>query len=219
MLFKNNYWTAVIIALFLLVSCSTSKKAARYIPGSGFLAHNEQPDTSYGATGYILIPKSMQTDSSRLLKIAETYRSMFYDVNSFDKITVKKKEILITYWLTYEHFTNQTAPSARQMIVNYDYYRASPIIAKLDLKESDGPFLIASRPDMLTFDEPEILVLKLAPYADDEIPRAFQVYKERLTSTGEPWDKRFTLEYFRAGLRNAAIYAGDNLLNVVWPKK
>jgi hypothetical protein len=105
------------------------------------------------------------------------------------------------------------------LVVNYDYRRASGIISMIRKQGTRGPVLSAWIKPFEKANPSDALVLDLSDFGDEDLDRAFAIWRERIATDPAVWRHGFNLVLCREAFRNFLQKYGDTVLAVIKPSK
>jgi hypothetical protein len=65
----------------------------------------------------------------------------------------------------------------------------------------------------------EALVLDLSDFSNEDLDRAFAIWRERITTNPEAWQDGLNLVVFREAFRNLLQTYGQQILGIIRPSK
>lgn len=216
----------LMIACICLSGCQTSQlysmEIMDAIAARSLLNRGQDPNPRFGAFGYVLLTHRPTTtdDRNRHLSVASAFLGSLESVESYPD--VPRSLLMITYWPVQSPIPIWDA-EASELVSQYDYKRTISLLLHVQHRDevrSDtrGPILVAwDRP----YGDPtakHALVWDLRTYSDEEVGRAFRIWRERITLKPELWNDGFKLVKIRETVRNSLNAHGKTLLNLIpWP--
>lgn len=204
--------TGLIISL--LLSCARGPVAVR-----AYLFTGEPTPPGYGAYGYLVFnAQPSETETKRYEHVCKTFRR---------KIAVEawgtegqRTDQMATFWpLKIPRSMGVDSWPCQKLIENYDYRTAAEIAAVIHKQGASGPILAAWKKPFEENNSSEALVLDLSDFADEDLERAFGIWKDRIVMDPTVWRKGFNVVLCREALRNLLQKYGDTVLAVIKPTK
>jgi hypothetical protein len=124
---------------------------------------------------------------------------------------------MVTYWLLEKRPDSTDCP---QLVSNYDYATASSIATKAGKLSVGGPVLVAWRTPFVA-NQPATsdgLILDMSDFSDEDLDRAFGIWKDRITRDPALWNDGFNVVKAREAFRNLISKYGDGILAIIKPK-
>jgi len=216
---SRSFVLPAIISL-VLSGCATAPEIAGGTGGMGsqvriatrdFLLHSAEPFDGYGAFGYMLFttrPESEQSER-RYLAACNAFMKTLEPSSSYDI----PSRLMPTYWLLFAWPQHQTCD---ELVRNYDYARAKPLISLAGKLSSLGPVLAAwdHLPES-NVSHPHQLILDLSNFSDEDMRRAFQIWTEQLARDPSLWQNGFDVVRIREGFRSLLQKYGEQILQVI----
>jgi hypothetical protein len=127
---------------------------------------------------------------------------------------VDPQSLMVTHWLVRER-VRETA-DCELLIDTYDYAQATKIASSIGKLGAEGPILVAyGQPFERASPSSNALVLDLSNFADEDLDRAFGIWKDRITRNPAVWKDGFNLELVREAFRNLIQKYGEQIVGVV----
>jgi hypothetical protein len=200
----------VLIAL-LVGSCAR-------IPVRGYLYAGETASQGFGAYGYLLFTKEPNDETrARYELICDSYLRNFEPRSAYGG--KKPGSLMITYWmLTTTHAETSDAESdCKQLLGKYDYARAYEMVSAISKLTSPGPVLVAWEQPYAsdTTLKEDALILDMSDFSNEDLDRAFGIWKDRITKDPSVWKKGFNVVLVREAFRNLIEKYGDKIVALV----
>jgi hypothetical protein len=188
-------------------------------PVRGILPENQLAPAGFGAYGYLVFTHAPSDhENPRYLKVCDAYIREFQPLGEFPNLP--KSSLMVTFWPVDSKFpwkTNQ--PACRDLIQHYGKNLAAELTTDAGQSASAGPLLIAWTSNRGHLDSSvRPLVLDLSDFSDDDIDRAFRVWKSEVSNDPGFWRGGFKVDRFREAFRNLISQYGEQILAVVSPK-
>jgi hypothetical protein len=205
-----DYKSILLIAVLTSAACLASR-----VPARTFLIRGERPQAGYGAYGYVVF--TMRPDSgkqTRYERVCDSYMRNFSEVSEFQGRD--PSSLMVTYW-PLEKRSNSFECS--QLVASYDYTTATSIAADVGKLSSAGPVLIAWKNAYVADQvQPNALVLDMSDFSDEDLDRAFGIWKENIVKDPSVWNDGFQIVKAREAFRSLISRYGDRILAIVKPK-
>jgi hypothetical protein len=181
-----------------------------------FLFTGEPTPQGYGAYGYLLFnTRPSQADLVRYMLVCDSFRRDL--VETWGKSPEERRKQMATFW-PLETRAIAVDYSCQTLIEKYDYRRAVQIATAVGKQGSRGPVLTAwTRP--FEENDSEALVLDLSDFSNEDLDRAFAIWRERITTNPEAWQDGLNLVVFREAFRNLLQTYGEQILGIIRPSK
>lgn len=202
--------TAVLAGVMLLLTCT----AQRRIAVRSFLRDSEIPRPSLGAYGYVVFTKMPgRSDSLRYVKTCEAYRQCLPPAGEFEDRS--PGQIMMTYWpLALRYYEPPEVDSCSFCIDHYDYSLGYEIASNLDKASAKGPLLVAwEKPFEANDEDAKAIIIDLSMFPDDELDRAFLIWRDRITRDPAAWQNGLKLLMFREAFRNALLIGSESIVS------
>ena len=205
----HMYKVLFLLFSLLLVACSVPMGKGAMPPSDTYiiatrslLKHGEAPNPSFRVNGFVIFA-TKATNKRQLHRYFSTCEAYVNTLDPTDSHS-PKNDLLPTYWPVTENLDH---PNCIELVRNYDYARASEIVAHLnaELGIGIGPYLVASG-------EGELMVLDMSTFSDDDIHRAMMIWKKEICVDPQNWEPRLSLIKFREVFRNMLQVYGDSIL-------
>ena len=208
----------VILVALLMTSCSALQRSSKApgIPTRGFLYRGESPEQDLGAYGYLLFTGQPDKDKyARYEHICDSYERKIRDVNEYPG--GDRSALMITYWLLATHDENSSQKSeCARLIDNYDYATADKIVSAIGKLSATGPILVAwNKPFGSGQSASTGLVLDMSDFADEDLDRAFSIWKDRIVRDPSVWQKGFNVVKAREAFRSLIQLHGAKIIATV----
>jgi len=218
-------WVLYLIVL-LVVGCGKEyaeevnkvSKSPRYVPARDVLFSNEKPPLKFGAYGYLIFterPDKYNSTDDKFIRYEAVYKA-FIRLDSVDEF--KKEDwpiIMPTFWLLQSERGLDKRPK-KSWIGFYDYPRATKMASSINVLSAKGPILVAwTQPFETVTNNEEALVLDLSDFSNDDLNRAFRVWKDRIARDPKIWKDGFNLVLAKEAFRNFFENYGDKIIDSV----
>jgi hypothetical protein len=207
----------MLVAAALLVTgfgCTPAR------PARGYVYKEQQPEKGFGAYGYVLLSSGSVTGSGA------KYDRLVHTANSFlenfprpgDRIpAAEKQELMVTHWLLTK--PNLPEESGKLLVEHYNYSRSLRMLKALNMSGKQGPVLVAWTKPFEELSEKELkksLVFDLSRFSDEDIDRAFRLWRKMLSEDVDDWNKPGNkLIKFREEVRNGFQQYGQTLFDLI----
>jgi hypothetical protein len=177
----------------------------------------EPTPQGYGAYGYLLFnAQPSQADIVRYMLVCDSFRRDL--VETWGKSPEERRKQMATFWPLETQRVIGVDYSCQTLIEKYDYRRAAEIATAVGKQGSRGPVLTAwTKP--FEENDSEALVLDLSDFSNEDLDRAFAIWRERITTNPEAWQDRLNLVVFREAFRNLLQTYGEQILGIIRPSK
>lgn len=172
----------------------------------------------FGAYGYLVFTKRPGRDqANRYGSMCEAYVNALESVNTFPGRD--RASLMVTYWLLEEEPTNEwDLPDCMYLLEQYDYATASTIASSIGVLDAEGPVLVAWRTPFETHEPGDTrLLLDLSTFIDNDLDRAFGIWKSRIVRDPTSWEEGFVLSNIKERFRNFLQKYGPSIVSVIEP--
>jgi hypothetical protein len=205
---------ATFVALFF-VGC--------LLPVRGILPENQLAPVGFGAYGYLVFThKPSDQEKSRYLKVCDAYIREFQPQEQLPNLP--HASMMVTFWPVNRKFPLNKAsqpawqPACSDLVESYGQNLATELANSAHKPASVGPVLVAWTTNRGYLDSStQPLVLDLSDFADDDIDRAFQIWKGEVSKDPVFWYGGFKIDRFREAFRNLISRYGAQILTIVSP--
>ena len=203
---------SVVVGLLLLnLSCLSYQMR---IPARGFIYRGEKPQPGLGAYGYVVFPSAPDaTHRPRFERVCESFLRTLPDQHEYEGRD--KASLMVTHWMLTRHVDSQVCSA---LVDSYDYAEGNVVASAIGAQSRPGPFLVAWRQPFGEQSGAEGLLFDLSDFSDDDLDRAFGIWKEQISKDPSMWQNGFQLVKIREICRNLLIRYGDQVLAIIKPK-
>src|ERR1700693_2325130 len=169
----------------------------------GFLYAGEYPPRGMGAYGYLVFPtRPTAENSSRHARVCTEYLSIFEPSN--ESSGVEQNTLMITFWpLATTPIPAKDNPNCENLVAKYNYALGSMIASSVEKSDSNGPLLVAwDTPYRGPIQTGNALVLDMSDFNDEDIGRAFRIWKNQISKGPGRWDQGLMYTKMREAIRN-----------------
>jgi hypothetical protein len=204
-------------ALMLTTSCEQKTETAP-VAVRAYLYANEPAPQGYGAYGYLVFnAQPSETETKRYEHVCETFRVKLMETWGQEG---ERGNQMVTFWpLRVPESTAVDSWPCSKLVENYDYRMAAEIATVIHKQAATGPILVAWKKPFEQSAPSEALVLDLSDFADEDLDRAFGIWRDRITRDPAVWRDGFNLVLCREVLRSLLQKYGDTVLGVINPAK
>lgn len=210
----KNCLTAIALLVIVCAACSVSNRAPT--PARGFHYRGQAPEPNRGAYGYVVFP-SMPTAETRprYERVCEAFMRDLRPTSDFGDS--EPQSLMVTYWLlTPPPVTEGAALDCKQLVDKYDYTTANEIAASVQHLSATGPVLVAwGQPFENSPAQADALILDMSRFADEDLDRAFGIWKDRIVRNQAAWKDGFNLVIIREDFRNLIQKYGEQILQII----
>lgn len=213
----------IIVAVLAIVALLTTqmrypKSVPMGVAVRAYLFVDEPAPPGYGAYGYLLFnAQPSPTEMERYREICASYKRSL--VESFGVRPEDRAREMATFWPLQRKRGNVADYSCYTMIEQYDYRRAAEISTALHKQGARGPVLTAWTKPFEENNSADALVLDLSDFSEQDLDRAFAIWRERITMNPDAWQKGLNLVVFREAFRGLLQTYGETILAIVHPTK
>jgi hypothetical protein len=173
------------------------------------------PRPGLGAYGYLVFTAGPAKEAlPRYLKVCGSYQRSLREASEYSGH--EPGTLMVTFWLLTKRTTDTACPSdCPRLIENYDYATASEIATIVKKQAASGPVLVAWNEP---FDSPQTnegLMLDLSNFADDDLDRAFGIWRDRIVRDPSVWNNGFQLVKAREAFRSLIQKYGEPIVSAV----
>ena len=206
-----------VLIVFFIPGCAKPPTA---VPVKGYLYTDEKELPGFGAYGYLLFPAQPSPgDAPRYEHVCEAFQRDL-PTEAWGKAPEERTSQMATFWpLNVPRATAAKSLDCQSLVKNYDYRRASAIATAIRKQSARGPILTAWAKPFAETDSSPALVLDLSDFADEDLDRAFAIWRERITTDPAVWRNGFNLVLCREAFRNFFQKYGETVLAIVQPAK
>ena len=214
---------AIIVAVLAIVALLTTQmRYTQSVPMGvavrAYLFVDEPAPPGYGAYGYLLFnAQPSPNELKRYQEVCESYKRSL--VKSFGVRPEDRAWEMATFWPLQRKRGNVADYSCYTMIEQYDYRRAAQISTALHKQGARGPVLTAWTKPFEENDSADALVLDLSDFSEQDLDRAFAIWRERITTNPDAWQNGLNLIVFREAFRDLLQTYGETILAIVHPSK
>ena len=202
------------VAVTLLLSCARGPVAVR-----AYLFSGEPTPPGYGAYGYLVFnAQPSESESKRYQRVCDSFRRQLA-VETWGTEGQRGNQ-MATFWpLKIARSTEVNSWQCQKLIENYDYRKSAEIATVIHKQAASGPVLAAWKKPFEENGSSEALVLDLSDFADEDLDRAFGIWRDRITRDPAVWRGGFKVVLCREAMRNLLQKYGDTVLAVINPTK
>jgi len=208
-----------VLTTLILPGCDYRTASPLRVPVRGYLYSDEAEPAGFGAYGYLLFTAQPSgNDLPRYQHVCEAFQRDL--VEAWGNAPEDRTSQMATFWPL--QIPQATAPKffdCQNLVKNYDYRRASGIATAIKKQGARGPILTASAKPIAEANSSGALVLDLSDFADEDLDRAFAIWRERISTDPAAWRDGFNLVVCREAFRNFLQKYGDTVLAIVNPAK
>jgi hypothetical protein len=204
-----------VLIVFFVPGCESGGPA----PVRGYLYAGEKELPGFGAYGYLLFnAKPSGGDAPRYQHVCEAFQRDLSE--AWGNTPKERTSQMATFWpLNVPRSTAAKQLDCQSIVKNYDYRRASGIVSVIRKQSARGPILAAWPKPFPEANSSPVLVLDLSDFADEDLDRAFGIWRDRIVGDPAVWRKGFNLVLCREAFRNFFQKYGDTILAIVQPAK
>lgn len=219
---KRNHVSAVValgVGTMLVIS-GCGKSSAPSIPVRAYLYADQKTEPpGFGAYGYLVFTaQPSENDVPRYRHVCDAFQRGLVEArgNSPEERTSQ----MATFWpLKLPSSTGDQNLPCEMLVKNYDYRRVSGIATIIKKQGARGPVLAAWTKPFEETNAADALVLDLSDFDDEDLDRAFAIWRERITQNPSAWQHGFNIVLFREAFRNLIQKYGETILAVIHPAK
>ncbi len=205
--------TGVVVTLLLSCGRSAGPVAVR-----AYLFTGEPTPPGYGAYGYLVFNEQpSETETKRYEHVCETFRLKLVETWGTEG---QRSNQMATFWpVKIPRSMEVNSWPCQKLIENYDYSKGAEIATVIHKQGASGPILAAWKKPFEENGSSEALVLDLSDFADEDLNRAFGIWRDRITRDPAFWRDGFNVVLCREALRSLLQKYGDTILAVINPTK
>ncbi|MBK8945384.1 MAG: hypothetical protein IPM32_08955 [Ignavibacteriae bacterium] len=185
------------------------------MPVRDFLKSDEDPQEGFGAYGYLLFThRPIDSEKERYSIICNSFFSEIIDMNEYSEYDISK--FMVTFWLIKDSkdLTSKNN-NCEEYISNYDFARAQVIASSINRNSVEGPILVAwTLPFLLNNNKSAQLILDMSNFSNEDISRAFRIWKDRITQNPEVWNDGFVMQIIVEEFRSLIQKYGQTFINI-----
>jgi|GEM_PF-1822853 len=202
----------IVLLGFAGGACKKKEEAPPPVAVRDLLIRDQAPPQNFGAYGYLVFTaRPSDRQASRYLAVCEAYDQSLEPVQDFSKID--PASLMVTYWPVAKKPQDDRC---RSLLAEYDYAYAARIAAAIRKAGVPGPVLVAWRRPFGSKDQTQAaLVLDLSDFQDQDVPRAFLLWKDRLSKRPEVWKDGFQIVLVREMFRNFIQQYGTQIVTII----
>lgn len=204
----------VISILTIPMFMSLSKQAP--VPARDFLVRGTPVDRDFGAYGVLLFSKLPNSfERQRYIEVCSAYLESIEPVSEYPKHT--KSKLMVTYWLLAVKPDIKLINECSYLVDHYDYARATELASSASLLSATDIMLVAwkSPYESAAEETDSILVVKLTNFENEDLHRAFSIWKSRITTRPEVWNDGIQLVFAIEAFRSLIQKYGEDIVKVV----
>lgn len=223
---KIGCFVAVIVAVLAIIALFTTVTTRQMshttsIPGAvavrAYLFVDEPAPPGYGAYGYLLFnAQPSSNELKRYQQVCESYKRSLIASPGLSEMRARE---MATFWPLQMKRATRVGYSCYTMIERYDYRRAAEISSAVHKQGARGPVLTAWTKPFEENSSTDALVLDLSDFSQEDLDRAFAIWRERITTNPEAWQNGLNLIVFREAFRSLLQTHGETILAIVHPSK
>ena len=185
------------------------------VPVRDCVYQGEPPRQGLGAYGYLVFTAQPAKEAlPRYLKVCESYQRSLRQASEYSGHELGT--LMVTFWPLARRTTGTACPSdCTRLIEDYDYATSSEIATIVKKQSASGPVLVAwNKP----FDSPQTnegLMLDLSNFADEDLDRAFGIWRDRIVRDPAVWNSGFQLVKAREAFRSLIQKYGATIVSAV----
>ena len=200
------------IIIFGAISITKFHPDAR-VPAREFLIENEVEDPGYGAFGYLIFSKSPgESEKERYKAVCNAFLQSLQPAFKYHE--KHKKNLMVTYWLLTVTPNKEQSKECSYLVENYDYAKASDIASAANIQSAQDIALVAWDAPYISTSKREALVVKLTNFENEDLARAFSIWKSRITTKPEVWNDGIRLVLAVEAFRSLIQKYGDDIVSV-----
>jgi len=216
----HKYVSAIalcVVTTLILFGCMQKREIR--IPVRAYLYSEQMEPPGFGAYGYLLFTsRPSENDMARYQLVCDAFQRGL--VEGWGNAPEERASQMVTFWpLKMPSSTRDQDSSCETMVKNYDDRRASGIATVIKKQGARGPVLAAWTRPFGQAAASDALVLDMSDFADEDLDRAFAIWRERITTDPSEWRDGFNLVLCREAFRNLLQKYGGTILAIVHPAK
>ena len=208
----------LLLIVSSVIGCSTTSNQVTSgrspnIAAGDFVYYREKQTEGYGAYGYVLFTSKLSNiNRDRYQKVSDAFLDTLPSVSFYNDF--KKSQLMVTSWPLMVHMKTQDYNSKNILFV-YDYVTSNTMLSSVGKVESLGPVLVAFTVPYYQWDKKKsYLVLDMSKFSDEEIQNAFQIWKDKITTSQSLWKNGLSLDVAKAIFRSLINKYGEAILKV-----
>ena len=207
------------LLLSYLGSFRAQQNSSSAVPVRAYLFVGEPTPQGYGAYGFLIFnARPSETDVKRYELICEKFREKLEQ--AWGQTVEERSNQMATFWpLQIPRSSGVEFWPCQKLIETYDYRRAAEIATVIHKQAVSGPILAAWARPFEDSASSQALVLDLSDFADEDLDRAFGIWRDRITRDPAVWRDGFIVVLCREALRSLLQKYGDGILAVINPTK
>jgi len=193
----------------LAAACAYYRLTAR-----ACLYSDQEPSQGTAPAAYVVLTsRPAPAQEKRSVAVCESYQRNLEPLAAFRDAATS--EVVVTYWLLGMKKGTPCPRNCENLVGRYDYVRASRIAARVERPGVSGPLLVAFAPPPTAGGSGDSLVLDLSDFSDEDLDRAFGIWKDRISRDPSVWKSGFQIVLIREACRNFVEKYGKDILIVV----
>ncbi len=206
--------TSIIVILSLaaiLLSILFQSRSTAPVPAREFLIAGKEPGRDYGAYAYLAFPKRPSNDDlPRYLAVCDSYLRNLETTGAFAHLP--SSSLMVTFWPVTSDPGMHTPPCGA-LISTYDYPFAALITSSARKSGVGGPVLAAWTKKFRPGEENgDLLVLDMSDFSNDDLDRAFGIWKDRIVKVPALWQSGWNVVLIREAFRNLIQKYGEQVV-------
>lgn len=183
------------------------------IPARDVLLRGQAAPSGFGAYGYVLFTvRPSPNTQARFRAVCEAYQGSFESVEEFPGVS--PSQLMVTFWPL--RSKPQASEDCSAWVAGYDFARAAPIAQVISRLGVPGPVLVAwQEPFGPKSSGKDALVLDMSDFSDEDVGRAFLIWKNQLSRDPSVWEDGFEIALVREMFRSFLNTYGEQIVAIV----
>lgn len=171
-----------------------------------------------GAYGYLLFAKKpSEAEKKRYLKICDAFLRVFVPTSDALALGIDTNFIMPTFFPIITKCPKKEALKSQFLLDNYDYTYSQIVLSNIKKPGKEGPYLVAFQKPFVPgkVNKGEMLYLNLYDFSDEDIDRAFGVWKDMIANDPNTWKDGFNKTLILEAFRNFLNRYGQEICDTI----
>lgn len=209
--------------LLFLAGCINYGGGAANFSARSYLVRGEPSGVNYGAYGYLLFTqRPSEPTSQRYRLICEAFHRNLESVQELKGFAANR--LAVTFWLLDGTWQSGVGEEAIEYaggdcdldLRYYDYATAHVIGSSIEMASVRGPVLVAFDKEFgQATARNDSLILDMSDFSDEDLDRAFRIWKERIVKDSDVWNEGMNFVRWREAFRSFIQEYGAGIVTFV----
>lgn len=197
---------------------NTSSEAGYFVATRSILQPGSKISDNYGAYGYLLFAKKpSEEEKKRYLKICDAFLRVFVPTSEALAVGIDTNNIMPTFFPVIAKCPKREALKSQFLLDNYDYTYSQIVLSNIKKPGKEGPYLVAFQKPFVPgkVNKGTMLYLNLYDFTDEDIDRAFEVWKDMIANDPNTWKEGFNKTLILEAFRNFLNRYGQEICDII----